>query len=129
MYVDDVPIIVARQRLPHVDADHYPHAVAHGDHHARAGGCISDVILNNSFEDDYSGLRRRSGAGGQRRRKTYRLAFRRMGIDPPWAPTCKPRSPSSIRQPMQISPGDVGKPDLVALDRSEEAPIRSGSSS
>jgi len=90
-------------------------------------GCISDVILNNSFEDDlfwvfgddpvpaaYSGVEKHTG-----------LRSVRMGIDPALGAYVQNKeSFSSIRQPMQISPlATSASLTWWRLDRSEEAPI------
>ncbi len=90
-------------------------------------GCISDVILNNSFEDDlfwvfgddpvpaaYSGIEKHTG-----------LRSVRMGIDPALGAFVQNKeSFSSIRQPMQISSlATSASLTWWRLDRSEEAPI------
>ena len=90
-------------------------------------GCVSDVILNNSFEDDlfwvfgddpvpaaYSGIEKRTG-----------LRSVRMGIDPALGAFVQNKvSFSSIRQPFQISNlATSASLTWWRLDRSEEAPI------
>jgi len=90
-------------------------------------GCVSDVLLNSSFEQDlywvfgddpvpaaYSGSEKHSG-----------LRSVRMGIDPVLGTLVQNReSFSSIRQPMQISSmATSASLTWWRFDRSEEAPI------
>ncbi|MCB0134023.1 MAG: hypothetical protein KDD75_02810 [Caldilineaceae bacterium] len=128
MYVDDVSIIVCPATptptwTPTITLTPLPTATTT----PVPAGCISDVILNNSFEDDlfwvfgddpvpaaYSGVEKHTG-----------LRSVRMGIDPALGAYVQNKeSFSSIRQPMQISPlATSASLTWWRLDRSEEAPI------